>query len=173
MEIERKYRIDRFPGDAEGWPLVKEAVVCQGYLATSPTVRIRSAEIAYPERKTSYTLTFKGEGTLVRQEIEMPLQEDTFLQLRELLPAPMIRKDYRVYTLPDGHRLECSLVDGDEPDGFYYAEVEFGSVEESEAFTPPAFLGPEATEDPSFSMSEYWLTKTKKQAASAADKKTV
>ena len=109
----------------------------------------------------------------MRQEIEMPLQEDTFLQLRELLPAPMIRKDYRVYALPDGHRLECSLVDGDEPDGFYYAEVEFGSVEESEAFTPPAFLGPEATEDPSFSMSEYWLTKTKKQAASAADKKTV
>ena len=44
MEIERKYRIDRFPGEEEGWPLVKEAVVCQGYLATSPTVRIRAAE---------------------------------------------------------------------------------------------------------------------------------
>ena len=100
MEIERKYRIDRFPGE-----------------------------------------------------------EATFLQLRELLPAPMIRKDYRVYALPDGHRLECSLVDGEEPGGFYYAEVEFGSVEESEAFVPPAFLGPEVTEDPSFHMSEYWQTK--------------
>ena len=44
MEIERKYRIDRFPGEEEGWPLVKEAVVCQGYIATSPTVRIRAAE---------------------------------------------------------------------------------------------------------------------------------
>lgn len=78
----------------------------------------------------------------MRQEIELPLEEATFLQLRELLPAPMIRKDYRVYALPDGHRLECSLVDGEEPGGFYYAEVEFGSVEESEAFVPPAFLGP-------------------------------
>lgn len=108
MEIERKYRIDRFPGEEEGWPLVKEAVVCQGYLATSPTVRIRAAEARRPERRTTYTLTFKGEGTLVRQEIELPLEEATFLQLRELLPAPMIRKDYRVYALPDGHRLECS-----------------------------------------------------------------
>lgn len=143
MEIERKYRIDRFPGEEEGWPLVKEAVVCQGYLATSPTVRIRAAEARRPERRTTYTLTFKGEGTLVRQEIELPLEEATFLQLRELLPAPMIRKDYRVYALPDGHRLECSLVDG----------------EESEAFVPPAFLGPEVTEDPSFHMSEYWQTK--------------
>ena len=151
MEIERKYRIDRFPGEEEGWPLVKEAVVCQGYLATSPTVRIRAAEARRPERRTTYTLTFKGEGTLVRQEIELPLEEATFLQLRELLPAPMIRKD--------GHRLECSLVDGEEPGGFYYAEVEFGSVEESEAFVPPAFLGPEVTEDPSFHMSEYWQTK--------------
>ena len=47
MEIERKYRIDRFPGEEEGWPLVKEAVVCQGYIATSPTVRIRAAAVSY------------------------------------------------------------------------------------------------------------------------------
>ena len=159
MEIERKYRIPGFPGDAEGWPLLKAAVVRQGYLATSPTVRIRTTETAYPEAKTSYILCFKGEGTLVRREIELPLDPDIFEQLRDLLPGPMIRKDYRVYALPDGHRLECSLVDGDEPGGFYYAEVEFASVEESEAFVPPAFLGPEATEDPDFSMSEYWLTK--------------
>lgn len=159
MEIERKYRIGGFPGDAEGWPLLKAAVVYQGYLATSPTVRIRETHTTYPEEKTTYILCFKGEGTLVRQEIELPLEAETFGQLQELLPAPMIRKDYRVYALPDGHRLECSLVDGNEPDGFYYAEVEFDSVEESEAFIPPAFLGPEATEDPAFSMSEYWLTK--------------
>lgn len=74
----------------------------------------------------------------------------------------MIRKDYRVYALSDGHRLECSLVDGDEPGGFYYAEVEFASVEESEAFMPPAFWDPKPREDPAFSMSEYWLTKLKR-----------
>lgn len=163
MEIERKYRIGGFPGDAEGWPLLKAAVVHQGYIATSPTVRIRETHTTYPEEKTTYILCFKGEGTLVRQEIELPLEAETFGQLQELLPAPMMRKDYRVYALPDGHRLECSLVDGDEPDGFYYAEVEFDSVEESEAFIPPAFLGPEATEDPAFSMSEYWLTKLKRE----------
>lgn len=168
MEIERKYRIDRFPDGREGWPLLKAAAVQQGYLATSPTVRIRSEETAYPEAKTTYILCFKGEGTLVRQEIELPLDRETFLQLQALLPAPMIRKDYRVYALPDGHRLECSLVDGHQPDGFYYAEVEFQSVEESKAFVPPDFLGPEATEDPDFSMSEYWRNKKRSCSGSEA-----
>lgn len=158
MEIERKYRISGFP-EGEGWPLLKQAVVCQGYLATHPVVRIRSKRT---DKETDYILCFKGEGTLVRQEIEMPLSEEIFTQLLELLPAPMMRKDYRVYGLPDGHKLECSLVDGDTPDAFYYAEVEFGSVEESEAFVPPAFLGEEVTEDPDFSMSQYWLKKVEK-----------
>ena len=53
MEIERKYRIGGFPGDAEGWPLLKAAVVHQGYLATSPTVRIRETHTTYPEEKTT------------------------------------------------------------------------------------------------------------------------
>ncbi len=157
MEIERKYRINGFP-DHEGWPLIKAALVYQGYLATHPVVRIRSQQT---DQGTDYILCFKGEGTLVRQEIEMPLQMEIFTQLSELLPAPMVRKDYRVYQLPDGHHLECSLVDGDTPEAFYYAEVEFGSVEESRLFVPPAFLGEEVTEDPDFSMSQYWLKKVK------------
>ncbi len=53
-----------------------------------------------------------------------------------MLPIPMIHKDYRVYRLPDGHLLECSMVDGK----FAYAEVEFASVEEAKAFEMPAFL---------------------------------
>lgn len=162
MEIERKYRINGFPGDVEGWPLLKAAVVHQGYIATSPTVRIRETHTTYPEEKTTYILCFKGEGTLVRQEIELPLEAETFGQLQELLPGPMIRKDYRVYALSDGHRLECSLVDGDEPAGFITRRWSLRRIEESEAFMPPAFLGPEATEDPAFSMSEYWLTKLKR-----------
>lgn len=158
MEIERKYRISGFP-DTEGWPLIQEAVVCQGYLATHPVVRIRSKQTP---QGTDYILCLKGEGTLVRQEIEMPLTREIFTQLLELLPAPMMRKDYRVYRLPDGHRLECSLVDGGTTDAFYYAEVEFESVEESQAFQPPAFLGEEVTEDPDFSMSRYWQKKVEK-----------
>lgn len=72
-----------------------------------------------------------------------------------MLPIPMIHKDYRVYRLPDGHLLECSLVDGK----FAYAEVEFESIEEAKAFQMPPFLHKDVTEDPYYSMSGYWKRK--------------
>ena len=72
---------------------------------------------------------------------------------------PMIEKDYRVYALPDGLRLECSLVDEGTPTAFYYAEVEFDSLEAAYAFQPPAFLGREVTEERGYSMGQYWERK--------------
>ena len=67
-------------------------------------------------------------------------------------------KDYRVYALPDGRRLEVSLVDEDLPTCFFYAEVEFDTVEQAQAYVPPADIGlqEEMTEDRGFSMSAYW-----------------
>lgn len=101
---------------------------------------------AYPSETVggacTYILCFKGKGTIARQEIELPLSAETFRQLEELLPAPMIRKTYKVYALPDGRRLEVSLVDAGTPLAFYYAEVEFDTLEQARAFVPPACLGP-------------------------------
>ncbi len=149
MEIERKFLISGFP---EGLPLLGEAVLEQGYLCTDPVVRIRSKE---QDGRTTYRLCFKGEGRLVRQETELDLTAEQFAELQNLLRAPMVRKDFRVYALPGGERLECSLVDG----AFFYAEVEFPTVEAARAFTPPAFLGREVTEEEGFSMSDYWKTR--------------
>ena len=149
MEIERKFLISGFP---EGLPLLGEAVLEQGYLCTDPVVRIRSKE---QDGRTTYRLCFKGEGRLVRQETELDLTAQQFSELQNLLRAPMVRKDFRVYALPGGERLECSLVDG----AFYYAEVEFPTVEAARAFTPPAFLGREVTGEAGFSMSGYWKTR--------------
>lgn len=104
----------------------------------------------------SYILCIKGKGTLVREEVELPLEEDAFLRLKNLLPGEMIRKNFRVYQLPDGNRLECSLVDEGTPTAFFYAEVEFESVEKANAFLPPDFLGEDITELPGSSMSAYW-----------------
>ena len=149
MEIERKFLISGFP---EGLPLLGEAVLEQGYLCTDPVVRIRSKE---QDGRTTYRLCFKGEGRLVRQETELDVTAEQFAELQNLLRAPMVRKDFRVYALPGGERLECSLVDG----AFFYAEVEFPTVEAARAFTPPAFLGREVTEEAGFSMSDYWKTR--------------
>lgn len=150
MEIERKFLTDGFP---EGLPELLRADVRQGYLCTRPVVRIRSTRT---DDGVRYVLCIKGPGTLARKEIELDLPEDKFRELQTLLPMPMIRKDYRVFALPGGLRLECSRVDDGEPGSFSYAEVEFESVEAARAFEPPAFLGREVTEQPGYSMGNYW-----------------
>lgn len=152
-EIERKFLIDVFP---EHLPLLETATVWQGYISSDPVVRIRKKETA---DAVTYRLCFKSKGTLVRTEVEIDVTADTFDALTALLEVPLIRKDYRVYRLDDGKRLECSLVDKDAPTAFYYAEVEFETEREAYAFKPPAFLGEEKTEDSVFTMSQYWQRK--------------
>ncbi|MBP3937453.1 MAG: hypothetical protein IK954_07745 [Clostridia bacterium] len=152
-EIERKYHIDRFPDEREGWPQVAHVMMEQAYLATNPTVRIRSA---IGDGEECYWLCFKGKGRLKRREIEMPISKQQFEELCDLLTAIPIRKELKVYQLPDGHRLECSRVDEGTETEFYYAEVEFDSVEESEAFVAPPFVGEDATNESGFSMAAYW-----------------
>ena len=67
-----------------------------------------------------------------------------------------IKKHKRCYVLPDGHILECSLVDEGKDTSFMYAEVEFRSVKEAEEFSPPEFLKKEVTYDNSYKMNNYW-----------------
>lgn len=77
VEIERKFLIDGFP---EGLQELSRAEVCQGYLCVRPTVRIRRSRGA---AGTDYRLCFKGEGTIARQEVELPLEPETFARLEE------------------------------------------------------------------------------------------
>ncbi|MDD2361444.1 MAG: CYTH domain-containing protein [Oscillospiraceae bacterium] len=153
MEIERKFLINSFPDDL---PLIEEAVVYQGYISVNPIVRIRSKTSS---KGTDYILCFKGKGTLVRQETEIEIDEHTFKELKKLLNAPMIRKDYRVFRLPDGYNLECSLVDKGEPTEFMFAEIEFETLEQAEAYNPPELLNREVTRDGSYGMATYWVRK--------------
>lgn len=152
MEIERKFLIDRFPD----LPELQRSYMGQGYLCTQPTVRIRSKRTS---AGTSYRLCIKGKGTLAREELEWEITQDEFHRLEALLPAPLVRKEQRVYQLADGLELECNLVDPEAPTSFYYAEVEFPSIEAANAFQPPSFLGREVTEIPGYTMGSYWRMK--------------
>ena len=154
MEIERQFLIGKFPDLRE----VYAAQVWQGYLSTAPVVRIR--RFSPPSGEDRYELTVKGKGTLVRTEVNIPIDETQFTEMAGLLTRALIHKDYHVYELPDGLKLECSAVDAETDHGFMYAEVEFGSVEEAKAFVPPPFLGREVTEVRGFSMSQYWIRGT-------------
>ena len=148
MEIERRWKIAGFP---ENLPLLRQAHMRQGYIATAPVVRIRTDG-------ARCVLCFKGKGTLAREEIETDIDAETFRRLEAFIGKPLVSKDYRVYALPDGRRLEVSLVDEDLPTRYFYAEVEFDTVEQAQAYVPPADIGlqEEMTEDRGFSMSAYW-----------------
>ena len=149
LEIERKFLLDKFP---DSLPLLESAEVWQGYISTAPVVRIRKKVTADGE---SYRLCFKGEGGLVRTEVEMPLPAEKYEALLPLLGAAPVHKVFRVYALPSGERLECSLVDGQ----YYYAEVEFPTEEAALAWDPgewQPWLLREVTQEGQESMAAYW-----------------
>ena len=150
MEIERKFLIDKFP---EGLQLKEESTMYQGYISVMPTVRIRKK---VSEKGTSYKMTIKSQGEMVRHEVEFDIPENKYNELQEVFcPSPIIKLK-RNYILPDGKVLECNLVDEGSETEFMYAEIEFSSVEEAESYSLPDFLNMEVTYDNSYKMNNYW-----------------
>ncbi len=163
LEIERKWLVQGWP---EGYELLKEEEMRQGYISVKPTVRIREENVrvsmdpAVPVQD-SFILCFKSKGTLSRKEIEFPIEEARFRELEDLIGLPLIPKLRRTYRLPDGHRLEVNHVDEGTPTEFWYAEVEFASEDEAQRFEPEAsglgeYLSNDVTGQPGQSMGAYW-----------------
>lgn len=155
MEIERKWMVNGWP---EGLPQQAEYQMEQGYLSVRPTVRIRRE--SRTGGSTEYILCFKGRGRLARQELEKAVEPEFYQGLREIIGKPLIPKLRRDYVLPDGLRLEVSLVDEGRPTEFMYAEVEFPDTAQALQWQPPAelagYLSREVTNEPGQSMGAYW-----------------
>lgn len=152
-EIERKFEIEGFPTSLA---CIEQSTMYQGYLSTKPVVRIRKKETA---TGCTYKVCFKGEGTIARTELELDITAEEYETLATLLIIPPVSKEQRVYTLENGLKLECNLVDKGSDTAFYYAEIEFPTIEAAHAFQPPYFLGKEKTADMQFTMAEYWCKK--------------
>ena len=67
MEIERKYLLHQLPEHLEQYPFHR---IEQGYLCTSPVVRIRRQD-------QDYYLTYKGGGLMVREEYQSASDRDS------------------------------------------------------------------------------------------------
>ena len=154
MEIERRWLVN-------GWPELESSAVIfmdQGYFAVRPAVRVRRE--ALEGGPCQYIVCFKGKGGLVREEIELPVNEAQYQSLAGMLSGPMIRKEQRRYPLPGGLTLEVNQVDPDLDTGFFYAEVEFADEEAARTWNPPevlhAYLSRETTGQPGESMAAYW-----------------
>jgi adenylate cyclase len=137
VEIERKFLIERLPGEAERAPSRR---IDQGYLALD-----EGAEVRLRRYGEELWLTIKGAGSLSRVEVELALDRDRFESLWPLTEGRRIEKTRHV--LPDGVEVD---VYGRDLAGLVVAEIEFASEDESAAFEPPDWFGPEVTEDPRY-----------------------
>lgn len=165
VEIERKWMVSGWPKGMEA-QLAFEQKMRQGYISVRPTVRIREEETTLSNRPEqplckNFILCFKSEGWLARKEVELAIPLEKYLELEDLIGKPLIEKVRRTYELSAGLHLEVSHVDAGLPTEFWYAEIEFDSLEAAETFTPSAvgldaYLTEEATNQPGQSMGEYW-----------------
>ena len=141
MEIERKYLIEKeqLPADLASYPFHK---IEQGYLCTSPVVRIRRQD-------DEYFLTYKSKGLMAREEYNLPLTQEAYEHLKSKADGLVISKTR--YLIPEKNGLTIELdVFHKDYEGLLLAEVEFPSIEEANAFTPPDWFDQDVTKDPAY-----------------------
>jgi CYTH domain-containing protein len=138
IEIERKFLVDRLPGDLDRYPSTR---LEQGYVAIDPS----GVEVRIRRRGGRCTLTVKGGRGLARAEEELELEPSSFERLWPLTEGRRIEKTR--YVIPAGEELTIELDVYHGPlAGLVTAEVEFASAEAAERFTPPEWFGLEVTE---------------------------
>lgn len=141
MEIERKFVPLSVPEDLENYSSIH---MKQGYLCTSPVVRVR-------RENDEYVLTYKGAGLMAHTEYNLPLDAASFETLIQKCDGRIIEKTR--YLLPvEGYPAlyaELDIFEG-ELDSLVILEVEFPDLETANAFVPPVWYGTEVTEDPRF-----------------------
>jgi len=139
MEIERKWLLKEVPKDLEereSFPIE------QYYISTDPVIRVR-------KRGEEHFLTVKGSGMLAHEEVEMRISGEAYGRLAAKADGcPIIKRRYLI-PLEDGKVIELDHFQSPN-EGLYLAEVEFGSVEEAEAFKAPEWFGRDVTMDSAY-----------------------
>lgn len=139
----------------------------QGRVCHAAGIYQRAAHRAHPGggaqgRRDGYILCFKSGSGLAREEIERPIDKKLFDELEtKIIGKPLIGKIRRSYALPDGLVLEVNHVDEGQPTAFWYAEVEYPTVDAARSWKPEAFgladyLNDDVTDQPGQSMGAYW-----------------
>ena len=141
MEIERKYLVNEIPFQLEDYP---SHFIEQGYLNVQPVVRVRRED-------STFYLTYKGKGLLMREEYNLPLTEEAYQHLIAKADGLIITK--RRYLIPyQNYTIELDVfLDALAP--LVFAEVEFPTEQEALAFVPPAWFGKDVTMDGAYQNS--------------------
>ena len=134
MEIERKYLIDQIPVNLNDYTCL---LIEQGYLNTNPVVRVR-------RQNDDFYLTYKSSGLMAREEYNLPLNAEAYSHLIQKADGIIIRKRRYLIPLTKKLTIELDVFEG-AYEGLILAEVEFESVEDADAFTPPQWFGEDVT----------------------------
>ena len=153
MEIERKYLVRELPGDLDSYPHTE---IEQGYLCTSPTLRIR-------RMGDVFILTVKehivGSSTAIQnREEEFTMLRDSYERLKTKCDGNLVSKTRYRIPLAGGLTAELDIFHGVHQ-GLRIVEVEFPSVEAADTFTPPVWFGEDVSADPRYRNS--WLAHNK------------
>lgn len=138
VERERKFLVEAVPDDLDSAAAVQ---LRQGYLAADDrrSVRVRDAGTG------GCTLTVKAGSGVERTELEWSISRQEFDAAWPHTDRQRIEKTRHLVPFGD-HVIELDVFGG-ALDGLVVAEVEFDSISASDDFEPPAWFGPEITDD--------------------------
>lgn len=139
-EIERKFLVGEVPEDLD---IDSSEEIAQGYLATGDhQVRLR-------RQGDRPLLTAKRGHGLVRDEVEVPLEEESFERLWPLTEGRRLKKE-RLTATVGGQTVAVDVYRGPLA-GLIVVEVEFEDLDAARAFSPPQWFVRELTDDASYS----------------------
>lgn len=137
MEIERKFTLKKLPDNLDDYDY---HIIEQAYLITDPVIRVRRED-------DHYYMTYKGKGendtALAHSEYNLELTKAGYETLRSKADGNIITKKRILIPYMD-YTIELDIFD--EPFApLMFAEVEFPSVDEANAFVAPDWFDTDVT----------------------------
>lgn len=149
MEIERKYLVRELPANLDSYPHVE---IEQGYLCTSPTLRIRKAGDAYILTVKEKVIT--DSSALHNREEEFSLSADKYELMKAKCDGRMVSKTrYRIdLRRSEGDGMYSNLVAEldifhGHNEGLRLVEVEFPDTATADSFVKPDWFGEDVSKD--------------------------
>lgn len=144
MEIERKFLINELPTDLDSYEKIE---IEQGYISNKPTIRIRKANEKYLLTvKSKFGVSGNEGGPIVNNEHEFEITKEEYNHLKEKLKRDVLKKMRYLIPLEGGLVAELDVFK-ERFEGLVFAEVEFPSIEASNSFVKPHWLGKDVSDD--------------------------
>ncbi len=142
LEIEKKYIIDNLEKVMEYVNLdsCKKVYIEQGYLSSTPTIRVRKFNDEYCITYKSRIKSNETSDVIVNKEVELPLTEESYNNLLKKIDYNIVTKTRYIIEIENGLKAELDVFEG-KLKGLVMVEVEFKDEEEARIFNKPDWFG--------------------------------